>query len=68
MQKKNSLSVKTVVAIGIGTAIIFILKRWVSIPSGIPNTNIDTSYGFLGFFSSYSDLLPASCPASSATR
>ena len=51
MNKKNSLSVKTVVAIGIGTAIIFILKRWVSIPSGIPNTNIDTSYGFIGFFS-----------------
>ncbi|WP_262316383.1 ECF-type riboflavin transporter substrate-binding protein [Lacticaseibacillus parakribbianus] len=49
--KRNTLSVKTVVAIGIGTAIIFILKRWVSIPSGIPNTNIDTSYGFLGFFS-----------------
>lgn len=49
MKKKSLLSVQTVVAIGIGTAIIFILKRWVSIPSGFPNTNIDTSYGFLGF-------------------
>lgn len=51
-QSSNELfSVRTVVAIGIGTAIIFILKRWVSIPTGFPNTNIDTSYGFLGFMS-----------------
>ncbi|GLB47627.1 UPF0397 protein [Philodulcilactobacillus myokoensis] len=46
---KKKLSVQSVVAIGIGTAILFLLKRWVSIPTGIPNTNIDTSYGFLGF-------------------
>lgn len=51
MEKKNNeLSVRTVVAIGIGTAILFLLKRWVSIPTGFPNTSIDTSYGFLGFF------------------
>ncbi|UQS87354.1 ECF-type riboflavin transporter substrate-binding protein [Nicoliella spurrieriana] len=48
MNRKH-LSIRTVVAIGIGTAIVFLLKRWVSIPSGVPNTNIDTSYGFLGF-------------------
>ncbi|KRM69539.1 ECF-type riboflavin transporter substrate-binding protein [Apilactobacillus ozensis] len=46
---KKKLSVQSVVAIGIGTAILFLLKRWVSIPIGIPNTNLDTSYGFLGF-------------------
>lgn len=50
MEKKRELSVRTVVAIGIGTAILFLLKRWVSIPTGFPNTSIDTSYGFLGFF------------------
>lgn len=48
--KKTELSVRTVVAIGIGTAILFLLKRWISIPTGFPNTSIDTSYGFLGFF------------------
>ncbi|TPR26281.1 ECF-type riboflavin transporter substrate-binding protein [Apilactobacillus micheneri] len=48
---RKKLSVQSVVAIGIGTAILFLLKRYVSIPSGIPNTNIDTSYGFLGFIS-----------------
>lgn len=50
MRKKNGLDVRSVVAIGIGTAILFLLKRWVSIPTGFPNTSIDTSYGFLGFF------------------
>lgn len=48
--QRSSLSVRTVVAIGIGTAILFLLKRWVSIPTLFPNTSIDTSYGFLGFF------------------
>lgn len=48
--KRKGLSVRTVVAIGIGTAILFLLKRWVSIPTFFPNTSIDTSYGFLGFF------------------
>jgi energy-coupling factor transport system substrate-specific component len=51
MQKnKSTLSVRLVVAIGIGTAIIVLLKRFVSIPTGFPNTNIDISYGVLGFF------------------
>ncbi|CAH0419440.1 ECF-type riboflavin transporter substrate-binding protein [Periweissella ghanensis] len=48
--RRSGLSVRTVVAIGIGTAILFLLKRWVSIPTFFPNTSIDTSYGFLGFF------------------
>lgn len=51
MQKKQAgLSVRLVVAIGIGTAIMVVLKRFVSIPTGFPNTNIDISYGVLGFF------------------
>lgn len=44
--RRSGLSVRTVVAIGIGTAILFLLKRWVSIPTFFPNTSIDTSYGF----------------------
>lgn len=41
------LSVKTVVAIGIGAAIFIVLGMFGSIPTGIPNTNLDTSYGLL---------------------
>lgn len=44
---KKELSVKTIVAIGIGAAVFVILGRFGSIPSGIPNTNIETSYAFL---------------------
>lgn len=43
----NKLSIKTIVAIGIGAAVFMILGRFGSIPSGIPNTNIETSYAFL---------------------
>lgn len=42
-------SVKTVVAIGIGAALFFVLGRFVSIPSGIPDTNISIQYGVLAF-------------------
>jgi len=44
---ENKLTTKTIVAIGIGAAIFVILGRFGSIPSGIPNTNIETSYAFL---------------------
>ena len=47
---KKYLTIKTVVATGIGAALFIILKRFVSIPTAIPNTNIDTSYGLLAFF------------------
>ncbi|MET3699725.1 energy-coupling factor transport system substrate-specific component [Bacillus oleivorans] len=50
MQNK-ALSTKTVVAIGIGTAVFLILGRFASLPSGIPNTNIETSYAFLALMS-----------------
>ena len=39
----------TVVAIGIGSALFFVLGRFVAIPSPVPNTNISTQYGLLGF-------------------
>jgi energy-coupling factor transport system substrate-specific component len=43
----KNLSIKTIVAIGIGAAVFMILGRFGSIPTGIPNTNIETSYAFL---------------------
>jgi len=43
----KGLSIKTIVAIGIGSAVFVILGRFVSIPSGIPNTEIQTAYAFL---------------------
>ena len=49
--KKNKLSIKTIVAIGIGSAVFMILGRFGSIPSGIPNTNIETSYAYLALMS-----------------
>lgn len=43
----NKLSIKTIVAIGIGSAVFMILGRFGVIPMGIPNTNIETAYAFL---------------------
>ena len=37
---KNNSSIKTVVAVGIGAALFFVLGRFVAIPSPVPNTNI----------------------------
>ena len=47
MEKKNLFSIKTIVAIGIGAAVFIILGRFAAIPSGIPNTDIQTAYAFL---------------------
>lgn len=49
--EKQDISVKTVVAIGIGAAVFVILGRFVVIPTGFPNTNIETSYAFLALIS-----------------
>jgi len=43
--------VVTIVAIGIGAALFFVLARFVAIPSPIPNTNISVQYALLGFMS-----------------
>lgn len=43
----NKLTIKTIVAIGIGSAVFMILGRFGAIPTGIPNTNIETAYAFL---------------------
>ena len=37
------------VAIGIGAALVFVLGRFVAIPSPVPNTNISLQYGLLAF-------------------
>lgn len=50
--KTKGLSVKNVVAIGIGSAIYVILARFTSIPTPIPNTNIELVFPFLAFFAS----------------
>jgi energy-coupling factor transport system substrate-specific component len=47
---KNLLSVKTVVAIGIGAALYFVLMRFVAIPTGIPNTNVNIGIAVLAVF------------------
>ncbi|GAA4067488.1 ECF-type riboflavin transporter substrate-binding protein [Amphibacillus indicireducens] len=45
----KNLSIKTIVAIGIGSAVYFVLGRFVTIPTGVPNTNVDTAIAFLAF-------------------
>ncbi len=45
----KKFSVKTIVAIGIGAALFFVLGRFVAIPSPVPNTNISLQYGLLAF-------------------
>lgn len=47
----KKFSVKTIVAIGIGAALFFVLGRFVAIPSPVPNSNITTQYGLLAFMS-----------------
>ena len=46
----KKMSIKTVVAIGIGAALFFVLGRFVAIPSGIPNTNFTIQYAVLCLF------------------
>ncbi len=47
MMNSGKLTIKTIVAIGIGSAVFMILGRFASIPTGIPNTEIQTAYAFL---------------------
>ncbi|MER2261708.1 MAG: ECF-type riboflavin transporter substrate-binding protein [Psychrobacillus sp.] len=49
--KKSIFSTRTVVAIGIGTAVFLILAKFAAVPTGIPNTTIQTSYAFLALIS-----------------
>jgi len=47
---KKIISVKTVVAIGIGAALMFVLMRFVTVPSGVPNTEIKLGIAILAMF------------------
>jgi energy-coupling factor transport system substrate-specific component len=44
------ISVKTVVAIGIGAALMFVLMRFVAIPSGVPNTTLNLGIAIVAIF------------------
>jgi len=48
--EKKTISVKTVVAIGIGAALMFVLMRFVAVPSGVPNTNLNLGIAILSIF------------------
>ena len=45
------ISVRTVVAVGIGAAPMFVLNRFAAIPTGAPNTNIQLGVAILAVFS-----------------
>lgn len=45
----KKFSVKTIVAIGIGAALFFVLGAYVKVPSPVPNTDICLQYGLLAF-------------------
>lgn len=46
-RKKSGLSVRAVVATGIGAAVFFILMKYIAIPTGVPNTNVNVAEGWL---------------------
>ncbi|MFK3987982.1 MULTISPECIES: ECF-type riboflavin transporter substrate-binding protein [Exiguobacterium] len=45
----NTFTTKQIVATGVGAAVFIILSRFAAIPTGVPNTSIETSYAFLAF-------------------
>lgn len=47
---KKLLGIRTMVATGIGAAIFFVLMRFVAIPSGVPNTNLNLAAAILALF------------------
>ena len=47
---KKMISVKSVVAIGIGSALMFVLMRFVAVPTGVPNTNLNLGIALLSVF------------------
>jgi len=47
---KKIISIKTVVAIGIGAALMFVLMRFAQIPTWAPNTTLNLGIGILSIF------------------
>lgn len=56
---KQNNSVRNVVAVAIGAAIFFVLMRFVQIPLPVPNTSLQTAYGFLALFATVFGAVPA---------
>ncbi|HIX15672.1 MAG TPA: ECF-type riboflavin transporter substrate-binding protein [Candidatus Hungatella pullicola] len=50
MKKLFDFKTKTIVATGLGAALFMVLFMYVKIPTGIPETDIQTAYGVGGFF------------------
>lgn len=51
MKKLFEFKTKTIVATGLGAALFMLLFMYVKIPTGIPETDIQTAYGIGAFFS-----------------
>lgn len=56
---KQTNGVRNVVAVAIGAAIFFVLMRFVQIPLPVPNTSLQTAYGFLALFAAVFGAVPA---------
>ena len=52
MKKLFDFKTKTIVATGIGAALFTVLFMYVKVPTGIPETSIQTAYGVGAFFAS----------------
>lgn len=50
MENKSKFTIKSIVAIGIGAALFFVLGRFVAIPTPVPNTTANIQYGVLSVF------------------
>ena len=50
MKKLFEFKTKTIVATGIGAALFMLLFMYVKVPTGIPETDIQTAYGIGSFF------------------
>ena len=51
MEKKSNITIKSIVAIGIGAALFFVAGRFIALPSPVPNTTMNIQYGILSVFS-----------------
>ncbi len=50
MKKMFKVTTKTIVATGLGAALFTLLFMYVKVPTGIPETSIETAYGVGAFF------------------
>ena len=50
MKKMFTVTTKTIVAVGLGSALFMLFFMYVKIPTGIPETSFQVAYGLGGFF------------------